>query len=216
MRRPLLLRAANRTRHEYGKLSRYIQRVLQRRQINQEFGSHIDVLKAVCGICRPQLTIEFGMGLNSTGLLLGQSDMLFSVEHNAKWYSRVVRRLPRPPCVLVPILWRDEHVEDMLELLADQRFDLALIDGPGRSRVKCAQRLLSRTRFLVLHDTEATCYDWEPLFDQFLQQDVHFFTSRKAIPWTTVVTSDLDDLQMIVQLLQGDEADVDQRYATFR
>jgi predicted O-methyltransferase YrrM len=215
--RPSLARRVyRRARREFQQYGKWLERKWRQRAIREEYGTHLPLLQALCSIHRPRLAIEFGMGLNSTGFLLRQAEMLISVEHDPTWYGRVVRRLPHSDCVLAPVLWRDAQVEQILSLLADQRFDLALVDGPGPSRVPCAQALLSRAGFVVVHDTEAACYLWEPLFNGRCPAGVHFFTQREAVPWTTVFSSDLAGLRTVVGYLQGNHDDIDRVFPPVR
>lgn len=209
-------RTYRRARHRFQHLVKRLDRRLRQRAICDEYGTHLPLLEVICRLHPPRLTLEFGMGLNSTGFLLDQSELLVSVEHNATWYRRVVQRLPRKACVFAPILWRDEHVEDILDLLASQHFDLALVDGPGASRVQCALALLARAGFVVVHDTEAACYGWTPLFTSARRDGVHFYTDRRAIPWTSVFSSDLESLRNVVKLVQGDDADIDRLFPAVR
>ena len=207
-----------RVRRRYKQLRKWVQRRLRSSAIMREYGSHLPILEAIAAQSGGRMALEFGMGVNSTGFLVDRFEVVFSVEHDPRWYRRTLLALESRDGtgVLIPVLWRDEHVEKLLQYLATERFDLALIDGPGHTRVSCARALLDRAEFLVLHDTEAVCYGWERLLDSEAIRPYPFYTFRRQVPWTTVVCSDERKLDVLIERFGGDGADKSVYYPPIR
>lgn len=217
MRRNIPQRIINRIRHETTAWRKRLDRRIHFAAIVEEYGTHLPILDAILGPHPPGVALEFGMGLNSTSRLLRHSRLLFSVEHNPAWYDRTLKSLRKEhfPGVHAPILWPTESVEDFLDQTHGLQFDVALVDGPGASRVACARALMGRARFIVLHDTEAVCYAWDSLLSKPIPGH-SFFTFRRVLPWTTVLCRDEGPLDELIRRLGGDPGEKNCYYAPVR
>jgi hypothetical protein len=201
----------------YGRFAKGLQRRLHSRELLEEYGSHLPVLGALCELFPPRVALEFGMGMASTPYLLDHAQLLVSVECDRTWYKKTLRQIgPAKEC-FAPVLWPDEEPQGILALLGTQVFDLALIDGRGRSRVPCARMLLGRCRFMVLHDVDGVFYKWEEFFSSAeVVGHEHFFFSRRRLPWTAVVAADKGDLSRVVEACGDDVDEIDRFYAAVR
>jgi hypothetical protein len=120
---------------------------------------------------------EYGSGY-STLFWASRAKEVVSVEHNRGWYQKIASLVPPNARVILAAIERDEYqpspeLREQFKAYAeaiDGRFDVIVIDGYARSRVRyqCAQAALPHLNpngLIVLDNS-----DWLPATAQFLRQ----------------------------------------------
>lgn len=149
------------------------------------YATHLPLLVA-CVQHTQGPVLELGLGTFSTPVLHAlcaeHQRVLYSLESDPLWL-REFEHFATPWHKLV-------LVEDWAKTLIEQPWDVALVDqAPPIQRVQDVARLRSFAKFIVVHDTENRCYQYEPLLTTFK----HRVEWQRYSPWTSVV-SDLEPL----------------------
>lgn len=147
-------------------------------------GTHFPVLAAAAARTQGPI-LEMGAGEFSTPMLhlicLPSRRRLVTVESDAAWLAQY-KDLETP--------WHSFHhvkegEEDAFSLIDQIYWDVAFVDHrPGERRVDEIARLRDKALFIVVHDSEAECYHYEPVFETF----PHRVDWKRFGTWTTVVS----------------------------
>lgn len=149
------------------------------------FGTHVPILvAAVARTTGPVL--ELGMGEHSTPPLhyMCQGRFLLSGDNDAAWLARFRGYANHEHQM--------EHVTNWAawSIMDSREWSVVLVDQhPGDRRSHDIDRLRSRSRFIVVHDTETDYntgadYKYEPIFSKFKYRA----DFRRFRPYTTVVS----------------------------
>ena len=129
--------------------------------------THEPALVAAVAIARPGPVLELGAGHYSTPLLHGlcaaTGRELLTIDGDDAWIERFTSlRSPRHRLVAVPS-W------DAARALTDSAvWAVIFVDhAPAERRIVEIERLADRTEFMVVHDSEAALYGYEPAFGRF-------------------------------------------------
>jgi hypothetical protein len=147
------------------------------------FGTHLPALMG-CVAATSGPVLELGSGYYSTPILhaVTPGRRLVTADNYAAWLARF-RYLQSPDHELHIV-----HDWDAFDLI-DEPWDVAFVDmAPDEARAAAIRRLRERTRYIVVHDTEAESYGFEPLFSEFKYR--HDF--RNQLPYATVVSDHAD------------------------
>lgn len=144
------------------------------------FASHLPALVG-CVVATAGPVLELGSGHFSTPVLHAACEgrRLVTADSDPEWMDRF------------RYLEHDLHefvlVDDWSSFATlDEPWDVALVDNaPGHTRRTAIERLRTRTRYIVVHDTQAADhYGYEPLLSTFEHRVDH----RHSRPFTTVVS----------------------------
>lgn len=157
-----------------------VKSVLDTRGTVEGVGSHLPLLMG-CVAATTGPVLELGSGDYSTTILHAacSSRKLVTADNSQEWLDRFRYLETTQHCFVL--------VDDWEQFSAlDQDWDVAFVDqSPGHTRRMAIERLRTKARFIVVHDTEATeHYGFEPLLSGFQYRIDH--TSAK--PFTTVVS----------------------------
>lgn len=180
-------------------------------QVEQVWGSHQPVLKAVLEILKPLSVVECGCGYFSTPLMHSHSSQLLILEHDSFWAHRMMKEFPK---ALDKHLWKvfpiSGHNGTKIEELPGEEvqrikafyeqvmreiksFDLLFVDTYCCARVLAFQILQSKASFIILHDVEPLSIPWygyhqleEDLkgWEQYLFRPEGCINQAHKIPWT--------------------------------
>lgn len=196
-------------------------------KIEQVWGSHLPVLKAVLEVLQPQSAVECGSGDFSTPHLLSVP-RLHTIEHDPGWALKMESKYPSPPYhkwtvqrfraknpTRISELPEGEYqviknfYEDMAE--AEGSFDLLFVDTFTACRVPATVALGQKARWIILHDLEPPgpeVYEW-PRLQSFLQPWRKYMHRPQGsignghqIPWTglySILHVDLEALNKVVE-----------------
>jgi hypothetical protein len=151
------------------------------------FGTHAPVLRAA--IERTQgPVLELGMGNYSSRLIAhcAGNRPILSIDETRDWMARFTDLAgPMHRIMLCPFSTTNWPDWNMAPYHA-ARWSVALVDQhPASGRLVSIAALEQNCEFIVVHDTEAPTYYYEPLLRGFKYRYDH-----KAItPWTTVVSN---------------------------
>jgi hypothetical protein len=150
--------------------------------------------------------LELGCGAYSTPilheLLADAGRSLLSVDSDREWmvqFEDLRCEWHRLECVGMTDHFRktgqplstDFEVWAQCPMIDAHDWAVVLVDHrPGERRKDDILRLRNRARYIVVHDTEAACYGYEPILSKFKYR---FDYKRETAAWTTVV-SDLAKL----------------------
>jgi hypothetical protein len=125
--------------------------------------------------------IELGCGDYSTPVLhlLCKDRTLISAESDEKWLMQFMDLSSKTHNFF--------HVNDWANFKQiDQSWDVAFVDhAPGERRKYDIERLRDKTRFVVVHDSEAACYGYESVFATFK----HRIDYKRYNTWTSVLSN---------------------------
>lgn len=140
------------------------------------YATHIEVLAAaVLRTTGPIL--ELGTGEYSTPLLrvLRGDRPLLSLESDAEWLERFRSMECQGHAIRLVTDW------DAVDVA--QYWGLVVLDhAPAHRRIIEGRRVAAWADIVVVHDTEAACYDWSRLWSQF----DWVFTFTKHPNWTSL------------------------------
>ncbi len=143
------------------------------------FGTHLPVLAAVVRRLSHPRVLELGMGDYSTPMLhveaAAQRAYVRSLEANAEWAARYAA-MACPQHELAVVEW---------DRVAAEPWDVVFMDcGPTEARAPLLARLLGSCKYMVIHDTDACCYRYEPI----LSMAPYRRDFRRWLPWTSIVS----------------------------
>lgn len=152
------------------------------------YTTHQDVLKLAVANTTGDV-LELGVGEGSTPLLHNivlPPRQLLSLENNRDWFLKYTGYTAAPHVV--------SFVENWDTFWAfDRDWGLAFVDhAPGERRAGDILRLRDKAKVIVIHDTEAACYNYEPSLSLFAYRR----DFKSLVPWTTVV-SNIDPLDWV-------------------
>lgn len=159
------------------------------------YATHLPLLAACVHRTRGPV-LELGSGDYSTPLLHAlcsrsiESEAprtVVTLDSDAVWLARYDDlRTPWHAIELVTD-WaaRDFRVVERARACADRIWSVAFVDhSPGEQRVASIERLRNLAQWIVVHDTEAACYGYEPLLSSFKYR----YDDRRQSTWTTVLS----------------------------
>lgn len=128
-----------------------------------EYGTHIPVLNEIFQFLEINNVLEFGMGNNSTPLLIKScKGHVTSVEmQQQEWYETVVEQNLSNDDKWTPILALGSHEILSNTDVVNKHYDLVFVDGHGDSRPECINHFFGKTDIIVAHDVETPSYRWE-------------------------------------------------------
>ncbi len=128
--------------------------------------------------------LEMGCGCYSTSVLheICRLDKrkLISLDSNTDWVNKFSS--------LVDVFHEIYFVKDwsLYTLIDEMRWGVVLIDhAPEERRRVDIDRLKNNADYLVIHDTEAAIYKYEPVLSKFKYR----FDYKLVEPWTTIVSN---------------------------
>jgi len=186
-------------------------------EVEQAWGSHQPVMKALLKVKQPSTVVECGSGEFSTPILREAVPFLSTIEHDQSWGRRMVRSCPDMPSHRwliqgfpgakngTPEKDLPSGVMESFRLFYQdmaaeiEPIDVLFIDTFRCCRVLAAQTLSSKAQVVVLHDTEPQStewYRWDLLGDCF--QGWHRASHRPPwqiqgrfpVPWTDIYSRD--------------------------
>ncbi|MHA1344998.1 MAG: hypothetical protein ACTSO3_01225 [Candidatus Heimdallarchaeaceae archaeon] len=194
-------------------------------QIEQTWGSHQAVLKAVLKVLKPQTAIECGSGYFSTPLLLEYVQNLITIEHNQSWANKIQKDHPvnsKHTWIVqsFPNVKNWTSIEEvkpahrkLLKILYEKLAkdlspcDFLFMDTFRAARVPATKQLLSKANMLLLHDVEGPSYDYyqfneiqEILKGWFRYEhrpDNIRINKKHMVPWTALYTRERIDLEKV-------------------
>ena len=151
------------------------------------YATHLPTLEPFMAMFKPKSVFEFGTGLYSTPLFVKHADRVISIEMQAAdWYHTVARELGHFTNLELVLALGPDLACSLLRG-SETSFDLIFVDGHGNSRWRQLNEAMLRTRTVVAHDTECSCYGWEMVTLPPQWKGVEI---RGEAPWTTVITCD--------------------------
>src|ERR1044072_104888 len=156
------------------------------------YGTHLPVLTYLLDTFDVRSVMEFGLGNFSTPFFLSRGVRLTSVETDEGWLRHFVG-LPAPNHKV--IFHPDPNVHDIFEdVCRNNRYDLALVDGPRTTRWRCVNVLFERATIIVAHDTKSDHYDWHRIIlpPGFCKMDY-----CQSVPWTSIIAKDLNIISKV-------------------
>ncbi|KKN46756.1 hypothetical protein LCGC14_0669800 [marine sediment metagenome] len=152
------------------------------------WGSHAPVLALAASLTTGPV-LELGAGDWSTRLLHlmcgAHGRRLVTVETEAKWLEKFEEL--RTDWHELHLVGRQEW--DGFKLLEQIHWGLAFVDhAPGDRRIVEIARLQHRAELVVVHDSEAACYGYEPYFKKYKYR----WDCKIMRPWTTIVSNKVD------------------------
>jgi len=196
-------------------------------QIEQTWGGHQPVLKAVLEVIRPRSAVECGCGMFSTPYLQ-TVPALHTIEHDPRWAAKFCRLYSPPPHHQWTIhLFNAKNSTCIRELppgeyqtickwytsLAARQppFDFLFVDTLLSCRVPAAETLGCKAQLILIHDLEPPgpeVYEW-PRLRTFLKDWCHYIhrpmgrvNKVHQIPWTGLYSREplnLDALNDVVR-----------------
>lgn len=167
-------------------LNRRCERIVAASLGAEGFESHQPVLIGLLRHIPQARALELGIGYGSTPLILCLSGSSVSLETDRRWYRRFARYATSAHTIE---LFEDYDEWDWRCPYLDEPWDVAFVDNrPGRSRQSNLEKLATRSRFVVCHDTEEVFvpspsdYRWD--FSSF----EHVWTCTLSPTYTTVVS----------------------------
>ena len=198
------------------------------REIQQTWGSHQPVLKAVLEVLRPRSAVECGCGIFSTPFLQ-TVPAIHTIEHAPGWAARMCTRYAPPPHHRWTIhrfgsfknstKFEDVTKEEYQQVCKwytnlaarEQQFDFLFVDTFTICRVPATETLGPKAQVILIHDVEPASrdhFEW-PRLETFLEgwrKYIHkpdgVVAKRHQIPWTGLYSRnllDLDGLNKVVR-----------------
>jgi len=140
------------------------------------YATHLDVLAATV-VRTTGPILELGMGEYSTPLLRAMrlDRPLLSLEVDAGWFERFKK------------LAGDGHecrlVTNWDEIDLATHWGMVVLDhAPAHRRIIEGRRVAAWADMVLIHDTEALCYDWRPLWREY----DWIYTYEKHANWTSL------------------------------
>lgn len=170
----------------------------QRPQIHS-WNSHLLLLEkfAVPGVLGPGAIYELGMGDGSTPFFnwwaRRDNRMIGSFDNNPEYFHKATSLCGSYPWHVFGLVteW-DNTIEAIRQTgytFGPASHALIFIDhAPGERRAADIERLADAAPYIVVHDTEAACYGYEPVLSQFAYRYDH----KEHPTWTTVVSNHND------------------------
>lgn len=184
-------------------------------EVDQAWGSHQPVLKALVEVVQPQSVVECGSGMFSTPLLREHVPTLVTVEHDQQWARRMLKECPSSPShrwIVQGFPGAQNHTPAE-DLPADVRkfmeqwyweaaaglepFHVLFVDTFRSLRVTATKALAHLAQIVVLHDVEPFSrdyYRWN-LLDGFWNGWVKTFHAppwkiqgKWDVPWTGILS----------------------------
>jgi len=176
------------------------------------YGSHLKILHCIFDHTPIKSVIEFGAGVNSTPFFLARAADVTSIETDRRWLDEACAA-----STTLKTVWHPYHVESDFDgfkyligkgKLVDQKFDLALVDGPYNTRRAVAQTFLCcrAAKIIVCHDAERTEYKYDSVVlppGWIAIRTVH----TGLLPWVLVLTDDPAWIQRLNDGLRGTDVE---------
>lgn len=157
------------------------------------YSTHLRLLKFLMDNFDINSVVELGMGDHSTSFFRSYSGVnVVSVDSDINWVNKFKAN--------------DMHEVSAGSLLnfasSIDRFDLAFVDGnPANERAACVQKLLTKCRVVVAHDTEPKS-EWSYGYNKIeLPEGYIRIDDTKEIPWTSVYTADAEIITKVKKFL---------------
>lgn len=145
-----------------------------------DWATHIHALAAAVVNTKGPI-LELGCGEYSTPLLhaLRGDFEVVSVESNREWARRFERLYQKDGHLLVV-----DSIEEHLARPISSGWGVIFIDhAPGESRAAAIKTLARHAEVIVVHDTDAACYEWGDCWVPFAWH----WTHKRYPTWTTLV-----------------------------
>lgn len=167
------------------------------KEIEQIWGSHKPLLKAVMKVLQPLIAVECGCGEYSTPIIK-QANHLLTIEHDHVWAKKCVEAYPSEQSASRSHKWivqkfraqnpmriadlPDGEYDIIVDFYKETAmgmgfFDLLFVDTFACCRVPAVLALAPKAKWMIIHDLEPPgleVYEWGRL-DKFLR------------PWTKVI-----------------------------
>jgi len=157
------------------------------------------VLRGVLEFLKPRKTLEYGMGLFSTPMILAYGSSLVSIEMQDKcWYDQLVATKPKSPEFLPLLLLGNDAGLTYIRGLTEG-FDLVFVDGINRHVV--VLDALTRSDTVMMHDSQGTVFRKLQYQGMVVGADVAIvvFNLNPPQPATTVLTRRKDLASFLVR-----------------
>ncbi len=151
--------------------------------MNLRYGTHYPVLATAVSRTKGPV-LELGGGFFSTPMLhlmCAPDRRLVTIETSPEWYAKSTD---------LKTAWHEIYLiepgeEDNLKLIDEVEWGVVFIDhSPTKRRIIDINRFKNKTHFMVVHDTEAGCYNYEPTFKTFRYR----WDWKRWKPWTSVLS----------------------------
>ncbi len=183
------------------------------KEIEQTWGSHQPVLKAVMEVLKPQTIVECGCGDYSTPILRN-TESLLTIEHDAKWADKMRKKYPeqnnhRWLVYPLPVTLPERRpniskenlkvVDSFYQDFKSGPFDFLFVDTFTSARVPAMIHLSKFAQIVVLHDLEPNspefyCYEEiESVMDRWFRYRFApegWIAEKHRIPWTDIFSRD--------------------------
>lgn len=150
-----------------------------------EYATHITPLVAMVNYTKGPV-LELGSGDYSTPVLHALCEgkrLLVSADVNSDWLAKFLDLESEYHKLYVVKDWSKFGI-------VDRAWDVAFVDhSPGERRVTDIERLRTRARFVLVHDSEARSYGFEPYFARYKYR----FDFKRYSTWTTIL-SDFEEI----------------------
>lgn len=130
------------------------------------WGSHEPVLKKVLELFPSSKFLELGSGYVSTPLIIDKTIFSIHLETNKDWYNEIKK------------FEKENHRIEFFDKYSlyewdcdffKEDWDIVFIDNaPGESRQSNLLKLKDKTKIIICHDTEASCYKWDFLMFKYV------------------------------------------------
>lgn len=184
-------------------------------EIEQTWGSHQAVLKAVLEVLQPQSAVECGSGNFSTPYLQAVPQ-LHTIEHDKRWADKVRKEYPSPAGhrwtvktfkaknptridELPPGEFRAMFAFYIRTAEEESPFDLLFVDTFTSCRVPSVSTLGAKARWIIIHDLEPPgpeVYQWPLLraflepWNKYIHKPLGNVGNGHQIPWTGICSRD--------------------------
>jgi hypothetical protein len=149
------------------------------------YGSHTPIMDTIFSNRSINTVLELGVGEFSTRYFIEDKKVkLTSIESQSEeWYEKT--KAINPDIVWMP---EKDRLFDWAYNLKDM-FDLILIDNNNEYRWHLVDRLQKNTRYLILHDTEQSIYNYHLCTLKEGYSITDFVLYR---PWVGLITDDIE------------------------
>jgi len=169
------------------------------------YATHIPVLSAVFEARKFNKILEFGMGNNSTPLLVDRSqESVVSVEmQQQSWYEKMIDHDLSKNSKWTPILCLGAFAIFENREIMDNNYDLVFVDGHGDSRPECINHFFGKSKVIIAHDVETSSYRWNLVN---IPESYKMFYFGHLNPATAVYSNDFELISYLERKLNGSES----------
>ncbi len=158
------------------------------------YSTHIHLLRFLMDNFDIKSVVELGIGHYSTPLFRSYLNVtVVSMDSDINWARKFESTNNKHKVGAAPLLGFADTVD---------WFDLVFVDGnPANERATCVQKLLTKCKILVAHDTEPPG-EWKYHYGKIeLPKDYVRIDDTSQTPWTSVYTADIEIIFKVKKFL---------------